>query len=159
VTQQNRSTFVLCHPSEIVAALVGLMDVRVLHYARSGSYVELMIEQVVEAVRCPTCGGAARVKERPVVRYIDLPVFGVPMRLAWKKHRMVCVESGCPKPPSRSGTTGSRPRAAYSPPGRPNGPPNRAGLDHLAFRCALEPWAKRLDRLGVAISHSRLCYG
>jgi len=43
------------------------------------------------------CGGAARVKERPVVRYIDLPVFGVPMHLAWKKHRMVCVDPACPK--------------------------------------------------------------
>jgi len=97
VTQQTGSTFVLRHPSEIVQALVALKEVRVLHYARSGSDVELMIEQVVEAVRCPTCGGAARVKERPVVRYIDLPVFGVPMRLAWKKHRMVCVAPGCTK--------------------------------------------------------------
>ncbi len=97
MTQQTGSTFVLRHPSEIVQALAGLKEVRVLHYKRSGSDVELMIEQVVRTVRCPTCGGAARVKERPVVRYIDLPVFGVPMRLAWKKHRMVCVESGCPK--------------------------------------------------------------
>lgn len=97
MTQQTGSTFVLGHPSEIVQALVALKEVRVLHYARRGFDVELMIEQIVEAAHCPTCGGAARVKERPVVRYIDLPVFGVPMRLAWKKHRMVCVESDCPK--------------------------------------------------------------
>ena len=76
---------------------MALKDVRVLHYKRSGSDVELMIEQVVEAVRCPTCGGAAQVKERPVVRYVDLPVFGVPMHLAWRKHRMRCVNPGCPK--------------------------------------------------------------
>ncbi len=97
MTQQTGSTFVLRNPSEIVQALVALKEVRVLHYSRSGSHVELMIEQVVEAVRCPVCGGAARVKERPVVRYIDLPVFGVPMHLAWKKHRMVCANSACPK--------------------------------------------------------------
>jgi transposase len=76
---------------------VGLKDVRVLHYKRSGSDVELMIEQVLGDARCPACGGAARVKERPVVRYVDLPVFGVPMHLAWKKHRMRCVNPKCPK--------------------------------------------------------------
>jgi transposase len=97
VTQQTGSTFVLRHPSEIVQALVGLKDVAVLHYKRSGQDVELMIEQVVGDLRCPTCGGAAQVKERPVVRYIDLPVFGVPMRLAWRKHRLRCVNSQCPK--------------------------------------------------------------
>jgi transposase len=96
VTQQTGSTFVLHHPSEIVQALVGLKDVAVLHYKRSAQDVELMIEQVVGDLRCPTCDGAAQVKERPVVRYIDLPVFGVPMRLAWRKHRLRCVSSQCP---------------------------------------------------------------
>ena len=97
MTQQTGSTFVLHHPSEIVQALVGLKDVAVLHYKRSGQDVELLIEQVVGDLACPTCGGAAQVKERPVVRYIDLPVFGVPMRLAWRKHRLRCVNSQCPK--------------------------------------------------------------
>ena len=41
--------------------------------------------------------GTARVKERPLVSYIDLPVFGVPMRLAWKKHRMRCPNPVCAK--------------------------------------------------------------
>ena len=54
-----------------------------------------MIEQVAEDVRCPGCGGRAQVKERPVVRYVDLPVYGAPMRLAWKKHRMRCVDRAC----------------------------------------------------------------
>jgi hypothetical protein len=43
-------------------ALVGLKDVRVLHYQRSGPQVELMIEQVIEAVRCPSCNQLAQVK-------------------------------------------------------------------------------------------------
>jgi transposase len=97
VSQQSRSTFVITDPSEIVRALVGLKDVRVLAYARRGPDVELMIEQVVVDVRCPGCGRRAQVKERPVVRYVDLPVYGTPMRLAWKKHRMRCVEPGCPR--------------------------------------------------------------
>jgi len=97
VSQQTRSTFVVTDPSEILEALVGLKDVRVLHYRRRGPDVELMIEQVTDEVRCPSCGGLAQVKERPVVCYVDLPVYGAPMRLCWKKHRMVCVEDSCPK--------------------------------------------------------------
>jgi transposase len=84
-------------PSEIVRALVGLKDVRVLYYERRGPEVELVIEQVVTDPRCPGCDGAARVKDRPLVRYVDLPVYGVPMRLGWRKHRMRCPDPGCPR--------------------------------------------------------------
>jgi transposase len=97
VSLKTRSTFVLVDPSEILAALVGLKDVRVLHYARSGPDVELMIEQIPGEIRCPSCRRRAQVKERPVVHYVDLPVYGTPMRLAWKKHRMRCPDSRCPQ--------------------------------------------------------------
>ena len=97
MSQQPRSTFVLVHPSEILAALVGLKDVRVLAYERRGPDVELMVEQVTDDVRCPTCAGRAQVKERPVVHYVDLPVYGTPMSLAWKKHRMRCENPACTK--------------------------------------------------------------
>ena len=75
--------------------MVGLKDVEVLAYERRGRDVELMIEQVPGVVRCPTCHGRAQVKERPVVHYVDLPVYGTPMSLAWKKHRMRCVNPAC----------------------------------------------------------------
>ncbi len=39
----------------------------------------------------------AEVKERPVVHYVDLPVYGTPMSLAWKKHRMRCANPNCAK--------------------------------------------------------------
>jgi transposase len=97
VSQKTRSTFVLTHPSEILGALVGLKDVRVLHYERRGPDVALMIEQLVSDVRCPSCGARAQVKERPVVSYVDLPVYGTPMRLSWKKHRMRCADATCPR--------------------------------------------------------------
>ncbi|MHB1907198.1 MAG: transposase family protein [Acidimicrobiales bacterium] len=90
--QQSRSTFVTTDPSEIVQALVGLKDVRVLAYERRGPDVSLVIEQVLAQVRCPSCSGVARVKDRPVVTYIDLPVFGKPMTLTWRKHRMRCPD-------------------------------------------------------------------
>jgi len=98
VTQQPRSTFVLRDHSEILGALVGLKDVVVLHYERRGPDVELVIEQLIhQPVRCPSCSELAQVKERPVVTYIDLPVYGTPMRLGWKKHRMRCVNTRCAK--------------------------------------------------------------
>jgi transposase len=97
VSLKTRSTFVVRDPSEILEALVGLKDVRVLHLQRSGPVVELMIEQVLGRVHCPRCERPAQVKERPVVRYVDLRVYGKPMRLAWKKHRMRCPNSSCSK--------------------------------------------------------------
>jgi hypothetical protein len=53
-------------------------------------------EQVLDEVRCPRWHRAAEVKERPVVHYVDLPVYGTPMSLAWKKHRMRCPNARCP---------------------------------------------------------------
>ena len=95
VRQQLENTFVLSDPTEILEALVGLKDVRVLHYQRRGPEVALVIEQVVERPTCPSCHRPAQVKERPLVTYIDLPVFGVPMRLTWKKHRLQCRHEEC----------------------------------------------------------------
>lgn len=95
MSQQTKGTFVLTDPTEILRALVGLKDVRVLHYERRGRDVDLMVEQVLGEVRCPSCGQHARVKERPVVRYVDLPVYGQPLHLAWKKHRMCCPGKAC----------------------------------------------------------------
>jgi transposase len=97
VRKQTKNTFVLSDPSEILEALVGLKDVRVLHYERAGPDVSLVIEQVLGDIVCPSCGRRAQVKERPLVSYVDLPVYGFPMRLTWKKHRMKCVNDHCPK--------------------------------------------------------------
>jgi transposase len=74
---------------------VGLKDVHVLCYERRGPHVSLMVEQLLGAVHCPTCHRVAQVKERPVVHYVDLPVYGTPMSLAWRKHRMRCVDPAC----------------------------------------------------------------
>ena len=95
--KQTENTFVLSDPSEILDALFGLKDVRVMHYERRGPEVALVIEQVVKDVQCPTCRHRAQVKDRPRVTYVDLPVFGAPMRLTWKKHRLRCVHEDCPQ--------------------------------------------------------------
>lgn len=84
-------------PNEILHAIIGLKDVQVLAYVRNHADVELVIEQTVGVVNCPVCGQRARVKDRPKVRYVDLPVFGTPMKLLWRKHRMCCIDSSCPQ--------------------------------------------------------------
>ena len=94
---KNGSVFAVCDPIEILDALVGLKDVRVLRYVRDGADVELVVEQVLNEPRCPDCGGVARVKDRPVARYVDLAVYGRPMRLCWRKHRLACRNPECPK--------------------------------------------------------------
>ena len=76
---------------------MGLKDVRVLAYTRNCPDVELVIEQVVGQIRCLACGEPAQVKAHPIVHYVDLPVFGTPMSLAWKKHRMRCANRACAK--------------------------------------------------------------
>ena len=73
MSQHPRGTPPITDPSEIIRALVGLKDVRVLAYVRRGPDVELEVEQVTGAVLCPACGRRAQVKERPVVHYVDLP--------------------------------------------------------------------------------------
>ena len=70
MSQHPSSTFVVTDPIEIIRALVGLKDVRVLAYERWGPRVELLIEQVVHEARCPPCAVRARVKERPIVHNV-----------------------------------------------------------------------------------------
>ncbi len=38
----------------------------------------------------------ARVKERPEVELVDLPVFGRQARLVWRKHRLLYLKVACP---------------------------------------------------------------
>ena len=95
MSNKRKSTFVTSDPTEICEALVGLKDVRVLQYRRTSAVAELIIEQVIDNASCPTCATVAHIKDRPVVAYVDLPVFGAPFRLVWKKHRMRCPNASC----------------------------------------------------------------
>jgi transposase len=61
----------------------------------AGPAGEITIEQQVSELVCPTCGGRAWVKDRPVVSYVGLPFGGVPMTICWKKHRLFCPNTEC----------------------------------------------------------------
>ncbi len=84
-------------PTRTCAVLVDLPDVRVLGAVRDGATLLVHVETTATTVGCPDCGVLASVKERVVVTYCDLPVYGVPSKLVWHKRRWVCRDSDCPR--------------------------------------------------------------
>jgi transposase len=46
-------------------------------------------------VGCPECGVVARVKDRPLVTLVDLPINGRPTSLVWHKRRFCCADALC----------------------------------------------------------------
>ncbi len=54
------------------------------------------IEKMASRQGCPKCGAIARVKDRPRIEFVDLPLFGRPTRLVWHKRRWECVDEDCP---------------------------------------------------------------
>lgn len=77
------------------ALLVGLPDVTVLAVEDGEGPLRVHVEVPVVVMGCAGCGTRARVKERPVVELVDLPAFGRPARLVWRKHRFWCPDSDC----------------------------------------------------------------
>jgi len=77
--------------------LVGLPAVIVLGVVDAGQPEPLGVYVEMRDGRrsCAGCGKPARVKERPEVELVDLPVFGRQARLVWRKHRLVCAQVEC----------------------------------------------------------------
>jgi transposase len=57
--------------------------------------VVVHIESCSDRPVCPGCGLVAWVKDRPAVELVDLPCFGRPARLVWRKHRWRCPDDEC----------------------------------------------------------------
>ena len=94
-------------PTRVCELLVGLPDVTVLGVV-DGRPLEVHVEIRKPRPMCTGCGTAARVKDRPVVDLVDLPAFGRPVRLRWRKHRWCCPSDTCPV----GSWTGEDPRIA-----------------------------------------------
>jgi transposase len=76
--------------------LVGLPDVNVLAVNDApGLPLEVRIETRGPRPSCPDCGCDAIVKDRREVRLVDLPSFGRPTRLCWRKYRWRCPNAQC----------------------------------------------------------------
>lgn len=75
--------------------LVGLPEVTVLGVDDGGERVTVVIETRGPRPACLGCGASPKVKDRDPVLLVDLPVFGRPSRLLWRKHRWRCDTVSC----------------------------------------------------------------
>jgi transposase len=76
-----------------------------------GEPVRVEIETCLKMWACPECGVvSSRIKDRPRCRVRDLPAFGRPVQLWWRKRRLVCRESLCPRRSFTEVTAAVRPR-------------------------------------------------
>ncbi len=74
--------------------LVGLPDVNVLEVVETDVGWRVTIETRGDRPLCVGCGGAVKVKDRRDVEHADLPCFGRPTVLVWRKIRWEC-SIGC----------------------------------------------------------------
>ena len=81
-------------PTRALAWMVGLDDVTFLGL-EPGEVTMVHVESVRRPVGCPTCGSIAQLKDWATVVLVDLPVYGRPTRLVWRKRRMECADGDC----------------------------------------------------------------
>lgn len=79
----------------LAEALLGLEGFRVPRVHETPVEVAIEIETTADRVGCPGCGVRAEAQDRMVVEIRDLPAFGRPARLVWRKRRWRCREVLC----------------------------------------------------------------
>ena len=77
--------------------LVGLAGYRVIGVARGPDGLVVRVESPSGPVGCPDCGVRAVSRGRREHRLVDIPAFGVPVRLVWVKRTWACGETTCPR--------------------------------------------------------------
>ena len=75
--------------------LVGLDGYHVLDVARGPDGLVVRVESPPGPVGCPDCGVRATSRGRREHRLVDIPAFGVPVRLVWVKRTWACREVAC----------------------------------------------------------------
>jgi transposase len=94
-TTKNIETPAVGDGTGLAEALLGLDGFRVLSVAETVAEVVIEIETTAVVVGCPGCGVRAEAQDRMVVEIRDLPAFGRPVRLMWRKRRWRCREALC----------------------------------------------------------------
>jgi transposase len=79
----------------LAEALLGLPGFRVLEVVETTAEVVVRIETTATFMGCAGCGTRAQVHDRVEVAVRDLPCFGRPARLIWRKRRWRCREPLC----------------------------------------------------------------
>lgn len=76
--------------------LLGLKGFHIVAGEQTRDELILTVETSAESPpRCPNCGSRARALGRYPVHYRDLPSFGMPVRLIWKRRRWQCPNPDC----------------------------------------------------------------
>jgi len=94
-TTKNIETPAVGDGTGLAEALLGLGGFRVLAVAETLVEVVIEIETTADRVGCAGCGVRAEAQDRMVVEVRDLPCFGRPARLVWRKRRWRCREALC----------------------------------------------------------------
>ncbi len=82
-----------CQRCDVLVGLVGLHVVEVEEY---GGHVRVVVESAAGQEGCRTCGVVAYSHGRREVRLVDVPCFGRPVKLIWRKRTWRCAEAKCP---------------------------------------------------------------
>ena len=84
-------------PTRMSELLVGLGDVELLGIDDGGEGAPLVVVIRSRKARpvCEACGGPVWSKGYRSVVLVDLPAFGRPVRLRWRKRRWTCLNAGC----------------------------------------------------------------
>jgi transposase len=82
-------------PTRMCALLVGLPTVTICGVGEWPLWLRVEIETGSSRPDCAGCGTAAWDHGQRVVLLVDLPVFGRPARLAWRKQRWRCPNPAC----------------------------------------------------------------
>ena len=84
-------------PARMCEKLVGLGDVDLVGVDDSGEGAPLgvVIRCCKRRPSCEVCGGLVWSKGYRSVVLVDLPVFGRPVRLGWRKRRWMCPNPEC----------------------------------------------------------------
>ena len=75
--------------------LVGLEGFHVIEVAQHQRHLRVVIESSPRVEGCTTCGVVATSHGRRDVRLVDVPSFGRPVRLIWRKRTWRCAELQC----------------------------------------------------------------
>ena len=79
----------------LAEAMLGLSGFRVLEVTETSEEMTVEIETTAGRAACAACGSWAEPHERKPVDLRDLPCFGRPARLVWRKRRWRCVDPDC----------------------------------------------------------------
>jgi transposase len=85
-----------CDRCDLLVGLPQLHVVGVAEGADGGGVLRVWVESAPGPMGCPACGVIAYSHGRREVRLVDVPCFGRPVELVWRKRIWRCAEPACP---------------------------------------------------------------